>query len=329
MTGMFWVMNFLYERKSITKTETNMVNDRDGYLIAVSQTAHTRHNTENVVVHSVDAHLGRPAIGTTADRTGGNVELEGGIVNTGEVARARGLVVLRGKSEGVHVDANRRHVGEVLVRLDQVEVITSTLLEPVVAVELNEGRHNGVLAALTLNKTMGVAAVKHGEVPIIRVVEGLLSVVLIDGSRRASGEVITLDDPGEELDGMVEAHTDLVGNSRDGFLSSELKLLNEVLMGVLSHLAALIRVEVDVVNEQGARLKTLGADIGVSRRAISPAHIFNRGKVDVDLDLVVLEGNQGQSETRVAAVEELKGDVHCVSRGTLTFRRSRGNARGR
>lgn len=238
-------------------------------------------------------------------------------------------MVLGGKGKGVHVDANRRHVGEVLVRLDQVEVITSTLLEPVMAVELDEGRHDGVLASLTLNETMGISTIHYSEVPIIRVVERLLAIVLIDGGGRASGEVIALNNPREELDGVVEAHPDLVGNRRDGLLTRELELLNEVLVGVLSHLPALIRVEVDVVDEQRASLETLGANIRVGRLAVSPAHILNGGKVDVDLDFVVLEGNQGESKARVAAVEELEGDVQGVSRGTLAGGRGGGNAGNR
>ena len=298
-------------------------------LIAVRQASHSRHNPQHVVVHSVDADLGGTAIRTTADRAGGHVKLESGIVDAGEVARARGLVVLGGKGKGVHVDANRRHVGEVLVRLNQVEVITSTLLEPVMAVELDEGRHDGVLASLTFNKAVGVTGVKHSKVPIIRVVERLLSVVLINGCRRAPGEVIALNNPSEELDGVVEAHPDLVGNRRDGLLARELELFNEVLVGVLSHLPALIRVEVDVIDEQRASLETLGAHIRVGSRAVSPAHILNGGEIDVDLDFVVLEGNQGESKARVAAVEELERDVQSVSRGALAGSRGGGNTGGR
>ena len=53
--------------------------------------------------------------------------------------------------EGVHVDANSRHVGVVLVRLDLVEVASLAALEPIVAVELEERVDNRVVAGEALN----------------------------------------------------------------------------------------------------------------------------------------------------------------------------------
>ena len=59
-------------------------------------------------------------------------------------------MLLRLESEGVHVDANSRHVGVVLERLDLVEVASLAALEPVVAVELEERIDDGVLAGHAL-----------------------------------------------------------------------------------------------------------------------------------------------------------------------------------
>jgi hypothetical protein len=60
-------------------------------------------------------------------------------------------VLLGLKSEGVDVDANCRDVGVVLERLDLVEVASLANLETIVAVELEEGRDDGVLASHALD----------------------------------------------------------------------------------------------------------------------------------------------------------------------------------
>ena len=60
-------------------------------------------------------------------------------------------MLLRLECEGVHVDADGRDVGVVLVRLDQVEVLALTLRETVLSVELDLGSHDRVAAGKTLN----------------------------------------------------------------------------------------------------------------------------------------------------------------------------------
>jgi len=66
-------------------------------------------------------------------------------------------VLLRGEREGIHVDANRRHVRVVLVRLHQVEVVALADRETVVAVQLDQGRHYRVVARHALYARHGVA----------------------------------------------------------------------------------------------------------------------------------------------------------------------------
>ena len=61
-------------------------------LIAVRQTTHSTHHAEYIVIASVDPHLCRV---DTCDRRVRENELEGGVINTGEVAGARWLVLLR------------------------------------------------------------------------------------------------------------------------------------------------------------------------------------------------------------------------------------------
>ena len=69
-------------------------------------------------------------------------------------------MVLRLEGEGVDVDANRRYVGVVLVRLDQVEVLALTLGESVVAVELDLRDGDRVVAGEALYTREGVAGVE-------------------------------------------------------------------------------------------------------------------------------------------------------------------------
>ena len=84
-------------------------------------------------------------------------------------------MLLRLESKGVDVDTDRRDVGVVLVRLDQVEVGAFTDLETIVAVELDEGRDDRVLACHAFNACDGVARFEDGAIPPIGVVEGLLA----------------------------------------------------------------------------------------------------------------------------------------------------------
>ena len=52
------------------------------------------------------------------------------------------------KSEGVNVDTSGGNVGVVLVRLDQVEVRSESLLETIVTVELEFGTDGGVSSGI-------------------------------------------------------------------------------------------------------------------------------------------------------------------------------------
>ena len=112
-------------------------------LVRVGKAAHARHDTEDVVVGRVDTDLGG------AGARNGRVredKLEGGVVNAREIARARRLVLLRAKGERVDVDARVRGAGVRLERLDEVEVGALTLREAVLAVKLELGSDDRVLA---------------------------------------------------------------------------------------------------------------------------------------------------------------------------------------
>jgi hypothetical protein len=157
----------------------------------------------------------------------------------------------------------------------------------------------------------------------VGVVEGLGAEKAVEDTagvkRRAVVNVLVgLDDPDELLNRVVKVELDLVGRRTDGFITGELKLFDEVLVGVLSHTPALISVQEDVVNiersgDEGLVVGTgdLGGSLGGSRGKAghSPQALLNRTDIKVDLDLVVLKGDKGKGQTGVAAKPELKGDI--------------------
>jgi len=130
---------------------------------------------------------------------------------------------------------------------------------------------------------------------------------------------------------VVKVELDLVGRGRDRLRTRVLDLLDEVLVRVLGEAAALLRVEVDVVNvdrRSGERLSR-GAVRGTPRLTVRA--VLPRLEVDVDADLVVLERNERDGNTRVAAEPELEGDVERLRRRARTrqagLRRLRRRAR--
>jgi len=391
-------------------------------LITVGQAAHAGHDAEHVVVDGVDADLRRTLL---LDRVDGQREVERGLVDTREVARAAGLVLLGLEGEGVHVDAHRRRAGVVLPGLHLVEVATLTLIEAVLAVELHLGDLHGVLAlaldvrgeddlgqqvvgrALEEVRVLGQASsivdlrarrqagtrcgtearqvrgvhaaertrrstgsrreIPCGDTrgtrgerrravggeraaaedrrddalrrPVVGVVEGLLAQGLLDPRRRggvAVDERVTLDNPHQLLDGVVEVHLDLVRGGRDRLVARELELVNQVLVRLLGEAATLLRVEVDVVDVQRrghqlelgdgrdtvaeAEHRRVGREQAklVARGNISVAAVVVLLELDVDADLVVLEGDQRDGQAGVAAVPELQGDVQRLERGAGT-----------
>ena len=112
-------------------------------LVAVRKTTHAAHDAEHVVVERIHADLRRAAARNRVER---NRELERGLVDTREVARARRLVLFGAENERVNVDTRAWRAAVVLVGLDFVEVRTLTLREPILAVELELTNLNRVLA---------------------------------------------------------------------------------------------------------------------------------------------------------------------------------------
>ena len=228
-------------------------------------------------------------------------------------------MLLRLEGERVDVDADRGDVGVVLVGLDQVEVASLTLREPVVAVELDLRRNDGVVARHALNTRNRVARLQNRAVPPVGVVEGLLALPGADNRAFAADVRVALDNPDKLLRGVVEVELDLVRRRRNRLTARELELLDEVLVRDLGKAAALIRVEVDVVDverrgDKARRRDTAGDRL---RRRAVPAEVRELLELEPDLDLVVLECDERERQTRVAAEPELERNVQRVLRRAL------------
>ncbi len=233
-------------------------------------------------------------------------------------------MLFRLQRKAVDVDTDRRDVGVVLVGLHFVEVASLTHLEPVVTVELEQGSHHGVLAGHTFHTGHGVARFQHGAVPPVGEVEGLLSLPWVHDGVIARHIGVTLDNPDEFLTGVIEVQLQLVGGAGDGFCTRELEGLDQVFVGDLGELTTFIRVQVDVVHVEGRSLEvggghavTDGVVVGGDLGGDVPAQVAQVVELQVDTHFVVLEGDQGESQTRVAAEPELQRDVQGVRRGAV------------
>ena len=180
----------------------------------------------------------------------------------------------------------------------------------------------------------------------IGVVEGLGTEGAVEEAtgieRRAVVNVsVGLHDPDQFLAGVVKIQLDLVGGGSHGFIASELDLFDEVFVGVLGHLAALVGVKEDVVNVEGSGNKGLlvglghglGAGAGGRGKGLhGPEALANGAEINVDLDFVVLEGDAGEGKAGVAAEPEEEGNVEGGLRegvaGSAHLGRSAGGSAG-
>ncbi len=173
-----------------------------------------------------------------------------------------------------------------------------------------------------LTRTEGNHGVGEG-INGISVVEGLSTKGLEQSGRVNQGRTVVnvgigLNNPNKFLARVVEVQLDLVGGRTDRLVTSELHLLNEVLVGVLSHLAALIGIEEDVIHIQRGSNKGLlvsrghrhgGTSGSTSQGVDGPQALTNGAEINVDLHLVVLKGNKGKGKSGVAAKPELQRHV--------------------
>jgi len=237
------------------------------------------------------------------------------VVDAGEVAGASGLVLLGLESEGVRVDTGVGGAGVVVEGLHLVEVLALLLLEAVLTVEDELEGGEGTDSLLSeLRRGAGVADVEEGSTVegggdnAVGLDAGDVRVEDDVGVSGGGGEVPegvgrggVGEAPHELLDGVVVGEADLLGlTGGDGVGTGVLDLLDEVLVTLLGEATTLLGVEVDVVSPHLEHvLVAVGVEVG--------------GEIDVDADLVVLEGNEGEVETGVAVEEEEEGKVDSLA----------------
>ena len=152
--------------------------------------------------------------------------------------------------------------------------------------------------------------------------------------------LVRLYDPDKLLNRVVEVQLDLVTGRTNRFVTSELKLGNQVLVRVLGHSSALISVQEDVVNiQRGSNQRLVVGNSGrnwasngvLGGRAVlprlvlavqcgnSPQALINRSDIKVNLDFVVLKSNQRKGKSRVAAEPELKRNIQSGFRKSVSW----------
>jgi hypothetical protein len=282
-------------------------------------------NAEDVVVDREHVHGG-------GRDTGGHGDSNLRVIDAREVASTGRLVLLGLEREGVRVHTGVRVTGVVVVGLDLVEVLTLLGLEAVLTVEdelevgegtnslfteLDSGRVRTPFHTSAEERDTGTLADGHEGVGTM----GGLGVGLKDNTGRTggAGEVPhrgssvrrggVVEAPHQLLDGVVVRQALVGGLTRgDGVRTSVLHLLDQVFVTLLGESATLFGVQVDVV---GPHLEHILVQVGL--------HV--RGQIEINADLVVLEGNQRQEQTGVPVEEENQGQVHnlaILSSGHLT-----------
>ena len=114
-----------------------------------------------------------------------------------------------------------------------------------------------------------------------------------------------MNNPDEFLNGVVEVEFDFVGGGVDGFITSELKLFDEVFVRNLGETTTFISVEVDIIN-----IERSGFNRGKRKvRFRGPEAFFGTAEFEVDFDFVILKSDKGEGKTRVAAKPELKRNI--------------------
>ena len=108
-----------------------------------------------------------------------------------------------------------------------------------------------ILPGIGAVSPMGVVIV------IISVVSPLVKATFYDA--------VTLDYPYKLLNGVVEIELNLYVGRGDGFITSELKLLNKILVGDLGHTAALIGIKEYVIYEKCGVVKGRYAEASITR----------------------------------------------------------------
>jgi len=238
------------------------------------------------------------------------------VIDAREVARARGLVFLGLKREGIRIDTGVRGPGVVLEGLHLVVVLTRLLLHAVLTVK---HKLHGVdctdilFRELVRGECTASTNLEEGGTGLGRRDERVRSLNrrrvgleddVIDG--RIVGEVPQLGTgntgvkaPDQLLNGVVVREADLLSATVDGnrVNASVLDLLNQVFVPLLREPATLFRVQVDVVSP----------DLECGTIRVDGKLI---GQVEIQTNFMVLKRDQGERQTGVAVEEENQGEEH-------------------
>ena len=183
----------------------------------------------------------------------------------------------------------------VLVGLDLPEVVAIPLVEAVLAVELEAAAVGNVV----VRERLRVGGPQSRELRAVK-----LAGILVD--------------PHQLLDRVVQRQVEANRLRSHRLLETILKLINQVLVRLLGEAATLIRVEVDVIHVH-RRILEAGQgrgrrDDATRERTTTRRDVLNQvrrlAEDEVQANLVVLESDERQSQTRVAAEPEGQRDVH-------------------
>jgi hypothetical protein len=256
---------------------------------------------DGVLSPAVEVQRGLSQNEGTSVRDGGVIEVTIGEIP--ELSKDGGVNTSNG---GILGDSGATKVGLIEGVLGTVPVSSETRRDVIVKstsiVEETTGINEGTrVSSDGSGASESVDSIGEG-INGIGVVEGLGTKDLEQSTVALEGGAVVnvgigLDNPDELLAGVVEVDLDLVGRRSDRLITSVLELLNEVLMGVLGHLSALIGIQEDEINVDRSGNKgllvgrgdSLGSSTGNGSQVLnSPQALANRSEINVNLDLVIL-----------------------------------------
>jgi len=132
-------------------------------------------------------------------------------------------------------------------------------------------------------------------------------------SGRSVNVAIRLNNPYEFFNRVIKVKFNFVGSRVNGFITSELKLFNQVFVRNLSKTSAFISIKVYVVN-----IKRCGLERWNSYIVAIPVATTSFTEFEVDFNFMVLKSDKGKSKTRVAAKPEFKRNVQSFFRHDST-----------
>ena len=218
-----------------------------------------------------------------------------------------------------HEGAGIGHIGALVVASEAGPLTSAISIHGSGVLEDTTGGDEGIGTGGLSGSTESVDGVGKS-INGVSVVEGLGTKSLVQSLASLKGRAVVdvgvgLDNPDELLARVVEVELDLVTGGADRLVTSELELLNQILVGVLGHLSALIGIEEDIVDvERGSNQGLLVGGRGRLRSGSGqaldgPQALTNGAEINVDLHLVVLQGNQRKGKSGVSAKPEQQGNV--------------------